>query len=84
MTVILVCSDCNKAIKGEIQNGYRCTSCYIDFLEKDINWADAHILELKAQNEKFSKRVDENEHTIRRLNLEAQRWFDIAMDSLHK
>ena len=34
--------------------------------------------------EKLKKQLDDANRTIHRLNLEAQRWFDMSMDLLHK
>lgn len=39
---------------------------------------------LSYENNKLRKEIEDEKKKSRRLNLDAQRWFDIAMDYLHK
>ena len=84
------CKECRDEIIGEIYGEGRCTDCWIAFLEAEVElWIkrkspDNSKEALLKENEKLKEQLQAKERNISRLNIEAQRWFDIAMDQLHK
>lgn len=39
---------------------------------------------LEDENSELRKQLEDEKKNTRRLNLDAQRWFDIAMDLMHR
>lgn len=44
----------------------------------------ARAMYLEGKNNKLRKQLEDEKKNSRRLNLDAQKWFDIAMESIHK
>lgn len=55
------------------------------FLE-NLNYEEikARVEYLEDENSKLRKQLEDEKKNTRRLNLDAQRWFDIAMEFMHR
>lgn len=53
---------------------------------KNLNYEElkARTEYLEDENNKLRKQLEDERNNSRRLNLDAQRWFDIAMESIHR
>ncbi|MCL1700799.1 hypothetical protein [Lysinibacillus sp. Bpr_S20] len=53
---------------------------------ENINYEEmkARAKYIEDENSKLRKQLEDEKKNSRRLNLDAQRWFDIAMESIHK
>jgi len=55
------------------------------FLE-NLNYEEmkARVKHLEDENSELRKQLEDEKKNSRRLNLDAQRWFDVAMEFMHK